>query len=119
MRSAEPTIGEDLVRQGKAILLETRGRVTGRSVTTPVGFVEEPDGGLLVAAGSSAAGWARNLAADPHCRATRAGVAGDYIAERLEGAARSRAVVGLILRYGTPSERLGEGPAFLLRRQHP
>jgi hypothetical protein len=36
-------------------------------------------------------------------------------ATRLEGAEAHRAVVELILRYGTPAERLGRGPAFRLR----
>jgi len=36
-------------------------------------------------------------------------------AELLEGADANRAVRELILRYGTPAERLGAGPAFRLR----
>jgi hypothetical protein len=37
------------------------------------------------------------------------------IAEPLEGADHGRAIRGLILRYGTPAERLGLGPSFRLR----
>jgi hypothetical protein len=36
-------------------------------------------------------------------------------ATRLEPAEANRAVVELILKYGTPAERLGRGPAFRLR----
>jgi hypothetical protein len=36
-------------------------------------------------------------------------------AEPLAGADHARAVRGLILRYGTPAERLGRGPTFRLR----
>jgi hypothetical protein len=36
------------------------------------------------------------------------------LAEPLEAAAAARAVTRLILRYGTPAERLGRGPAFRL-----
>jgi F420H(2)-dependent quinone reductase len=81
-----------------------------------LGYIEEPDGSLLVAAGSSEADWARNLDADPACRV----VVGDTrwpeaIAERLEGPDAQRAVRELILRYGTPAERLGRGPVYRLR----
>jgi hypothetical protein len=37
------------------------------------------------------------------------------IAEPLEAADHARAIRGLILRYGTPAERLGLGPSFRLR----
>ena len=37
------------------------------------------------------------------------------VAEPLEAADHARAVRGLILRYGTPAERLGHGPSFRLR----
>jgi hypothetical protein len=35
-------------------------------------------------------------------------------AHEIEGPERARAIRELILRYGTPSERLGSGPAFRL-----
>jgi hypothetical protein len=37
------------------------------------------------------------------------------IAEPLETSDHARAIRGLILRYGTPAERLGLGPSFRLR----
>jgi hypothetical protein len=82
--------------------------------------VAEPDGSLLVAAGSPAADWARNLDADPRCRVA----IGDRtwpnaIAEPLEGTKAQQAVRELILKYGTPAERLGRGPAYRLRRAVP
>jgi hypothetical protein len=41
------------------------------------------------------------------------------IAEPLEGPEAHLVVRELILRYGTPAERLGTGPAFRLRREGP
>jgi deazaflavin-dependent oxidoreductase (nitroreductase family) len=108
-------IGEQLAGWGKVARLETRGRVSGRPVIAAVGFVEEPDGSLLVAAGSPEADWARNLAADPHCTVTIEDRTIDMTAETLDGTEAAGAVVRLILRYGTPAERLGRGAAFRLR----
>jgi hypothetical protein len=80
-----------------------------------VGFIEEPDGTLLVAAGSDDADWALNLLADPRASAAWAGHEHDYVAESLRGTDFEEAIRSLILRYGTPSEGLGSGPAFRLR----
>jgi len=79
----------------------------------------EPDGALLVAAGEPDADWARNLEADPRCRVTIEDRSMDMTAELLEPAVAGAAVVGLILKYGTPAERLGRGPAFRLRPVSP
>jgi len=89
--------------------------VTGRDVVAAVGFIEEPDGSLLVAAGDPDADWARNLEADPACRLTVGERSWDAVAESLDRDEAARAVTQLILRYGTPAERLGRGPAFRLR----
>jgi deazaflavin-dependent oxidoreductase (nitroreductase family) len=107
--------GEQLAAWGKVVMLETTGRVSGRSVSTAVGFVAEPDGSLLVAAGSPTAHWAANLFADPGCHGTIGGLRSAYRAEELAGAERARAITELILKYGTPAESLGAGPAFRLR----
>jgi deazaflavin-dependent oxidoreductase (nitroreductase family) len=113
------TLDEQLVEWSKVVLLETRGRRTGRTVPVAVGFVEEPDGSLLVAAGDPAADWARNLEADPRCRVTVGEMAWEAVAEPLDTMEAGRAVGALILRYGTPAERLGRGPAFRLRPAGP
>ena len=107
--------GEQLAAWGKAVLLETTGRVSGRTVRGAVGFVVEPDGSLLVAAGSPSAHWAANLLADPACEGTIGAVRRAYRAEEIEGPDRARAIAELILKYGTPAEGLGVGPAFRLR----
>lgn len=99
--------------------LETTGRRSGSPVVAAVGYVEEPDGSLLVAAGDPDADWARNLEAEPRCRVTVGDRVMDMLAEPLDAAAAGRAIVALILRYGTPAERLGRGPAFRLRRSEP
>ena len=80
-----------------------------------VGFLEEPDGTLLVASGEPDADWARNLEVDPRCRLTVGERTWDAVAEPLDRAEASRAVSGMILKYGTPAERLGRGQGFRLR----
>ncbi len=107
---------DDLVGWGRVLRIETRGRVSGRPARAVVGYVERPDGTLVVAAGSPDADWARNLWSDPACRITIGEDAFDAQARELDGAEHQAAVRDLILRYGTPSESLGAGPAFELRR---
>ena len=106
---------EQLAATGRVAVLETRGRVTLRPIRTAIGFVREPDGSLLVAAGDPGADWAKNLHALP-AGAVRSGADGWFArAEPRDGDDRARAIAGLIVKYGTPAERLGAGPAFRLR----
>jgi deazaflavin-dependent oxidoreductase (nitroreductase family) len=107
-------IGEQLAGWGLVAILETRGRHTGLPARAAVGFVEDADGSLLVAAGSPDADWARNLEADAACRVTIGSETGPYNAEPLAENDAQRVVRELILRYGTPAEGLGRGPAFRL-----
>jgi deazaflavin-dependent oxidoreductase (nitroreductase family) len=95
-------------------LLETRGRVSGRPITTAVGFLDEPDGSLLVSAATESADWARNLLANPRCRVMIETETADYDAVEVDATTRARAIVELILKYGTPAERLGHGAVFRL-----
>lgn len=74
---------------------------------------------MLVAAGSDDTDWGRNLFADPQCVVTVAGERWAGVAEPLEATEAALAVRELILRYGTPAERLGRGPAFRIRRAKP
>jgi deazaflavin-dependent oxidoreductase (nitroreductase family) len=108
-------IGDQLAGWGVAVRLETRGRRTGTTVAVAVGYVDEGDGCLLVAAGSPEADWARNLDADPRVRATIGERAFEAVAEPLDPGAAAAAVTALILKYGTPAEGLGRGPAFRIR----
>ncbi|MEO7118812.1 MAG: hypothetical protein ABIZ34_07560, partial [Candidatus Limnocylindrales bacterium] len=64
---------------------------------------------------SPGADWALNLMADPQLDASWAGTTRRFRAEPLDGDDFASAITGLILRYGTPSEGLGNGPAFRLR----
>jgi deazaflavin-dependent oxidoreductase (nitroreductase family) len=107
---------DDLVARGRVLRLETRGRVTGRPAVATIGFVERPDGSLLVSAGSPSAHWARNLLADPVCSVTIADLSFAAVAQPLSGPEHAAAVRGLIIKYGTPAERLGLGPSFVLAR---
>jgi deazaflavin-dependent oxidoreductase (nitroreductase family) len=113
-RLAVDPIGEELARWGKVALIETIGRTSGKPVRNAVGFLESPDGSLVVAAGSESADWALNLARG----ATVAVTIGDdtrvYRANEVGEPERASAIVDLILKYGTPAERLGRGPVFRL-----
>jgi deazaflavin-dependent oxidoreductase (nitroreductase family) len=111
-------IGEQLTDWGKAALIESRGRVSGRTARAHVGFIEEPDGSILAAAGPDA-NWAANLLAEPACTVTIGDRSFHALAEPLDGAEFAAAIRELILRYGTPAERLGSGPAFRLRPVKP
>jgi deazaflavin-dependent oxidoreductase (nitroreductase family) len=108
-------VDDDLVEDGKVIRLETVGRRTGSSVVVTVGFADRADGTLVIAAGDPDAAWALNLMAEPACRVTLRETTFAADARELEGAERNAAIRDLILRYGTPSERLGSGPAFVLQ----
>jgi deazaflavin-dependent oxidoreductase (nitroreductase family) len=109
-------LGEQLAGWGKVVRLETRGRTSGNPVEVAAGYVEDGDGNLLVAAGSPEADWGRNLLAEPRCVVTLGEARWPATAELLEGSEAALAVRELILRYGTPAERLGRGPVFRLRR---
>ena len=111
--SSDP-IGEELAAWGKVAILEVPGRRTGRQIRTAVGFVEDPDGSILVAAGQPDADWALNLVEVGSATLTIGERTGVYAAEELSGAERDAVVTRLILRYGTPAEGLGRGPAFRL-----
>jgi hypothetical protein len=79
-----------------------------------VGYLDEPDGSILVAAGDRAQ-WARNLFAEPQVEVEVGERRFTAVAEPLDGADHALTIRGLILRYGTPAERLGRGPTFRLR----
>jgi deazaflavin-dependent oxidoreductase (nitroreductase family) len=107
---------DDLVASGRYVRIRARGGRTGELRVVTVGFVEDEleRGALLVASGTGS-DWARNLLADPACRVETADRTFAAVAEPLDAADHARAVRGLILRYGTPAERLGHGPSFRLR----
>ena len=77
--------------------------------------MDEPDGSILVAANSPSTAWAQNLQADPAVRVRIGEREFEAVAEPLDEVNHARAITGLILRYGTPAERLGHGPSFRLR----
>jgi deazaflavin-dependent oxidoreductase (nitroreductase family) len=107
---------DELVRDGRVARLQLRGHRTGEPRTVAVGYLELPDGSIVVAAQSDEAAWARNLEADPRATVTIGERTFAARAERLDDAdpRRIAAVRELILRYGTPSEGLGRGPVFVL-----
>jgi hypothetical protein len=83
-------------------------------VVAALGYVEAPDGTLLIAAGTPEADWARNLEVDHRCRVTIGEATWPARAEPLTGPDANRVVRELILKYGTPAERLGAGSAYRL-----
>ena len=58
--------------------------------------------------------WASNLFDDPAVEVDIGERRFSARAEPLGAADHARAIRGLILRYGTPAERLGRGPSFRL-----
>lgn len=115
----DATLEADLVAWGKVIRIETRGRRSGLTRQATIGFVDGDTDALLVAAADDGAHWAQNLIANANCRVERDGVTTDRRAQRLAGDERSAVVAQLILKYGTPSERQGNGPAFRLELAEP
>jgi len=109
----------DLADWGKVVILETSGRRSALPRRAAVGFVDEAGGTLLVAASDAMTDWALNLMAEPRCVVEREGARREHLATALEGVARHHAVAALILKYGTPAERLGPGPAFRLTPTDP
>ena len=105
----------DLVALGRVARLVTTGRISGQPREVAVGYVDEPDGSILVAANSPHTSWAANLHADPHVTVEIGERQFDAVAEELDRLDHGRVVTGLILRYGTPSEGLGSGASFRLR----
>jgi F420H(2)-dependent quinone reductase len=67
-----------------------------------------------LAAGDGAR-WALNLLDEPRVDVEIGERVFPALAEPLDGADHARAIQGMILRYGTPAERLGRGPSFRLR----
>lgn len=105
----------ELVASGRFVRIGARGAHSGLDRPVTVGFVDDEDGAVLVAATAPDAAWARNLLADPACHVRVGDRSFDAIAEPLDRAEHARAVSELILRYGTPAEGLGRGPSFRLR----
>lgn len=104
----------DLASWGKIIELHTTGRRSGRSRIVSIGFVADGDT-LLVAAAAKTTAWAANLRAHPACLVVLDSTRRAYEASEVTGTEHAVVVRELILKYGTPAERLGAGPAFRLR----
>lgn len=108
------SLSDDLVAWGRVIELETRGRRSGLARRVAVGYVDAADGSLSISATDPETQWARNLLAEPRCRVRDEQGWRDCIATPLEDDDHRATVTALVLRYGTPSERLGSGPSFRL-----
>lgn len=108
------SLEDDLTTWGRTLALETRGRTSGRVRRVTIGFVEAPDGSLLVAASARDTHWAQNLAMQPRCTVERAGERRECVAMPIAGDVAQDAVRALIIKYGAPAERLGAGPVFRL-----
>jgi deazaflavin-dependent oxidoreductase (nitroreductase family) len=108
------SLGDDLTTWGRTLALETSGRTSGQVRRVTIGFVEAPDGSLLVAASAQDTHWAQNLTIQPRCTVERAGERRECVAVPIDGDVAQDAVRALIIKYGTPAERLGAGPVFQL-----
>ncbi len=116
-----PALDAELASDARFVRLTTRGRRSGERRLVTVGFVTEPDGSILVAAGAPDSAWARNLLAEPDVEVTIGERTFRGRAEALDDRdpRRGRTVRELILRYGTPSEGLGSGPIFAIHPVEP
>lgn len=108
------SLEDDLTAWGRTVALETTGRSSGRVRRVTIGFVEAPDGSLIVAASRQDAHWAQNLVIQPRCTVERADERRECVAVPIVGELARDGVRALILKYGTPAERLGAGPVFRL-----
>lgn len=115
MRTFNRSFGARMAKTGRFVLIETVGRTSGKRHATPVGYVQAPDGTLLVGAGAPGAHWAQNLVANPGCRASLEGATRGYTAIVLTGAEREAALRAIKGRYGPGmADRIGAGPVFRL-----
>jgi deazaflavin-dependent oxidoreductase (nitroreductase family) len=105
---------DELVAWGRIIELETTGRQSGRPRRAAVGYVDRADGARAIAATDPDTHWALNLLAEPRCRVRDQHGWRECRATPLHDAEHDATVAGLVLRYGTPAERLGRGPSFRL-----
>jgi deazaflavin-dependent oxidoreductase (nitroreductase family) len=107
-------MSDELVAWGRVIELETTGRRSGRPRRVAVGWIERSDGALGIAATDPDTHWALNLLAEARCRVRDEHGWRDCRASPLEDEEHDGTIAALILRYGTPAERLGLGPTFRL-----
>jgi deazaflavin-dependent oxidoreductase (nitroreductase family) len=115
LQSLNRTFGARMAASGRFLLIETVGRSTGRRHQTPVGYEQAEAGDLYVGAGSPTAHWARNLLAEPHCRASLGGETREFRAVPLDGEDRDTALRAIKSRYGPGmADRIGAGPVFRL-----
>jgi deazaflavin-dependent oxidoreductase (nitroreductase family) len=95
--------GRILARSGRVGYIETIGRRTGRTRSTPIGFARRADGALLVMAGGEGRGWSANLAANPSCTFRIRGECRPYRATELTGADAAAATVEFRAAAGGPA----------------
>ena len=112
---AADDMADDLVAWGRVIELETRGRRSGPAAARRGRVCRRSRTGRSRSSATDAeTQWARNLLADPRCRVRDEQGWRDCVATALEGDEHDATVTALVLRYGTPAERLGSGPSFRL-----
>jgi deazaflavin-dependent oxidoreductase (nitroreductase family) len=111
----DATGGALLVRAGKAGTLTTIGRRSGEPRSVQCGFVQRPDGTIIV---GSATGrqWPANLAAAGRCTfEPRGGPRREYDAVVLDGDAGRDALAELVRGQGGRSGSMYSGLVFELR----
>lgn len=114
MQTFNRRIGGQMARRGRMAMIETRGRVSGRPIATPVGWAAGPEEVIWIGAGSADSHWPRNLLAEAQCRMTIGTATQTYRAEELTDERRQVAVATIRDKYGAPASRVGTGPVFAL-----
>ena len=106
--------GRLMVRSGRAGVLATTGRRSGRRRATPVGYLARADGKVLIGAGGPGRAWVSNLRADPTCTFTVRGVETRHRARELEGTERETAIAEFRAKMGRVAERATWAEVFEL-----
>lgn len=109
-----------LVVSNSLLLLTVRGRRSGREVTLPLGYVDAPDGLIVIASEPETKNWWRNLSAEHPVKALVRGRWSEFVPEvtrwRAESASAFEAALAHYLRrFAFIAERLGvtrAGDAF-------
>jgi deazaflavin-dependent oxidoreductase (nitroreductase family) len=107
--------GSLMARSGRVGILTSTGAKTGLRRQAPLGFVQRPDGTVLIGSGSKEnRGWTANLKANPGCTFSIKGDERRYRAALVDESARPAALEELKTKMGGVAERADWGDLFVL-----
>jgi len=107
--------GSFMALGGRVGILATTGAKTGQRRTAPLGFVQRPDGSVLIGSGTKESrGWTVNLKANPACSFKIKGTEGRYRAALVPADQRDEALAEFKAKMGSFAERADWGDLFVL-----